>query len=353
MDNASNCDTTATSLQRRLPRYKGASWRLRCLLHIVNLIAKVRIRIQLFSCDAQAVEAFFRKQYKRKPKSLGAADAAAEEMFILENGDELTAEEQDVAQAAEADAAEESHGIPVAQLVKDKAAVKTMKEQAIDDMKQRGIYLSDQEQKMALGVLPKITGLARRLNDSPASLKPPWDASLALKADELPHNLDMLSRCVATRWNSTNRCVGDHIALKPAVVDFTNKPELKLKAYRLTPDQWDLSQDFHELLKVFVPITETFSKKETPLVADSLTALDRLRRSLVKCRDHATAPNIIRVAAHAGVLMADKYFALMDECEVYYIAIALSPHYKLQWFRDRGWTEPQVLKVWERLITRW
>lgn len=119
-----------------------------------------------------------------------------------------------------------------------------------------------------------------------------------------------------------------------------------------------------------MPITETFSKKETPLVADSLTALDRLRRSLVKCRDHATAPNIIRVAAHAGVLMADKYFALMDECEVYYIAIgtssrlgflavadhfesALSPHYKLQWFRDRGWTEPQVLKVWERLITRW
>lgn len=108
------------------------------------------------SCDAQAVEAFFRKQYKRKPKSLGAADAAAEEMFILENGDELTAEEQDVAQAAEADAAEESHGIPVAQLVKDKAAIKTMKEQAIEDMEQRGIYLSDQEQKMALGVLPKV-----------------------------------------------------------------------------------------------------------------------------------------------------------------------------------------------------
>ncbi|KAL1743062.1 hypothetical protein HDZ31DRAFT_41814, partial [Schizophyllum fasciatum] len=258
-----------------------------------------------------------------------------------------------VAQQVEADVAEEEVGVPKAQLAQDKAAVKSVKDLAIADMERRGVFLTDTEQKMALGIMPKVAGLARRLNDSPSSLKPSWLDSLTSKGGDLPHNKETLSRRVATRWNSTCDCLNDHLLLKPVVMDFTDKTELKLKAYRLTPDQWDLAQQLHELLKVFIPVTEQFSKKETPLVADALTALDRLRRSLSRCRDHPAPPPIIRAAANAGVMMADKYFALMNECEVYRIAIALSPHYKLQWFRDHGWTEAQVTEVWNLLIQRW
>ncbi|KAE9398399.1 hypothetical protein BT96DRAFT_822025, partial [Gymnopus androsaceus JB14] len=41
MDNASNNDTTTTELAHILPTFQGLLWRIRCILHILNLIAKV------------------------------------------------------------------------------------------------------------------------------------------------------------------------------------------------------------------------------------------------------------------------------------------------------------------------
>lgn len=43
MDNAGNCDTTAVELGVIIPSFGGAASRLRCILHILNLIAKVGI----------------------------------------------------------------------------------------------------------------------------------------------------------------------------------------------------------------------------------------------------------------------------------------------------------------------
>jgi len=41
MDNASNCDTTATELKILIPGFRGALSRSRCFAHIINLVAKV------------------------------------------------------------------------------------------------------------------------------------------------------------------------------------------------------------------------------------------------------------------------------------------------------------------------
>ncbi|KAF9037432.1 hypothetical protein BDP27DRAFT_1245196, partial [Rhodocollybia butyracea] len=41
MDNASNNDTTTVELARLIPTFAGMLWRIRCILHILNLIAKV------------------------------------------------------------------------------------------------------------------------------------------------------------------------------------------------------------------------------------------------------------------------------------------------------------------------
>lgn len=43
MDNASNCDSTATSLPAHIPTFRGALSRSRCFPHTVNLIAKARL----------------------------------------------------------------------------------------------------------------------------------------------------------------------------------------------------------------------------------------------------------------------------------------------------------------------
>ena len=43
MDNASNCDATASELTKHIPTFRGALSRSRCMPHVVNLVAKVRI----------------------------------------------------------------------------------------------------------------------------------------------------------------------------------------------------------------------------------------------------------------------------------------------------------------------
>jgi len=40
MDNASNCNRLASILSTRIPHFEGALARLRCLAHIINLIAQ-------------------------------------------------------------------------------------------------------------------------------------------------------------------------------------------------------------------------------------------------------------------------------------------------------------------------
>ena len=41
MDNASNCDTTASELPKYIPSFRGDLSRSRCFPHTVNLVAKV------------------------------------------------------------------------------------------------------------------------------------------------------------------------------------------------------------------------------------------------------------------------------------------------------------------------
>jgi len=53
MDNASNCNKLAELLPEYIPTFQGMDARLRCLTHILNLIAKVTIKIfieQLINC---------------------------------------------------------------------------------------------------------------------------------------------------------------------------------------------------------------------------------------------------------------------------------------------------------------
>ena len=47
MDNASNCDSTASELPKHIPSFRGALSRSRCMPHIVNLIAKVKKFLQV------------------------------------------------------------------------------------------------------------------------------------------------------------------------------------------------------------------------------------------------------------------------------------------------------------------
>jgi hypothetical protein len=124
MDNAANCDTLAEELAKLLPHFKGNKWRIRCLLHILNLIAKVTLDAVSLENRAlilfQAVIAFFFKEYKRKKTAKVARGAKrkrssgsgpeefvrSEVEVVVEEGNTVNAEEDELADTLEGDAAE-------------------------------------------------------------------------------------------------------------------------------------------------------------------------------------------------------------------------------------------------------
>ena len=75
-------------------------------------------------------------------------------------------------------------------------------------------------------------------------------------------------------------------------------------------------------LKLFDELTLYFSQAELPLIADTIGALEDLLTSLRRVRDDPDSSDVVRVAACAAVLVAEKYYSLNDECEVYAIAIS-------------------------------
>lgn len=56
-------------------------------------------------------------------------------------------------------------------------------------------------------------------------------------------------------------------------------------------------------------------------MSNTIPMLQEVEESLEMVREHTGMPAVIRVAAHAGLLLAQKYHSMNDECEVYRIAI--------------------------------
>jgi hypothetical protein len=87
------------------------------------------------------------------------------------------------------------------------------------------------------------------------------------------------------------------------------------------------------LFQVFNAPTKMFSKAETPLIGDVLPVLDKMQKSLTLIQDsdshsadnedeeNEIVPDVIRVAAQAALLLLEKYWDLMMECDLYIIAM--------------------------------
>lgn len=104
------------------------------------------------------------------------------------------------------------------------------------------------------------------------------------------------------------------------------------------------------------------------LIIDVLPVFLDLELRLQSMSNDARLLPVCRVAAHAGLLQCQKYFILFQECEAVafsngqYISIlhelmlrtrpVCCPDRKLAWFRDRGWSDDQIDKLREGVITR-
>ena len=82
---------------------------------------------------------------------------------------------------------------------------------------------------------------------------------------------------------------------------------------------------------MFEEPTKLFSQSQVPLIADVLPMLDSIEKSMTLVRDDEDRelPNVVRVAAQAVLLLIDKYYSFMKDCELYVIAIG---EYKFSFF---------------------
>ncbi|KAL1713074.1 hypothetical protein EV715DRAFT_212388, partial [Schizophyllum commune] len=299
---------------------------------------------------------FFYKQYKRKSKRGQApvVQLTHEQEDDAQLGEPITADEEALADAAEADAADAEAAVPPEQLAHDQEHTTTVKKQAIYEMAARGVHIGAEQEKQALTIMPKVSGLARRVHDAPSTLKNAFDR-IVRHTPGITSGHCTLSRKVPTRWNSEARCLDDHLELRPAVEKLIVENSPSLNAYRLSATQWSLAGELNDLLGIFVPITEYFSKKEQAFVVEVLEQLERVRNALAIVRDteSTSTSNVVRVAAHAGIITADKYLKLLNKSEVYEIAIVLCPDRKLEWFRTHGYSEAAISAVRARATERW
>ena len=259
MDNASNCDTMALHLPSLIPAFHGASSRTRCLPHTINLIAKVCQNSSFpFSCShcaRQVFISFFFRQPKQKkppaapitntnPKKRGKQVDAPVQVVTGDNDfvvPEPDPTEQDMLEELidTVDGDDQTDDAGAAEVCEKVSAFRT---QAVEDARNLGIKVSSNEASIALGLFPKVAGLARRLHDS---------STLQSKFARLitDGQVTTLVRRVTTRWNTDFDCLHSHITLEREIVALITM-EISLKKYLLTHEQWVLARVLAEQLAV-------------------------------------------------------------------------------------------------------
>ncbi|QRV95405.1 hAT family dimerization protein [Ceratobasidium sp. AG-Ba] len=283
MDNASNNDTLVRRLKRLAPSFQGTKARLRCLAHIINLMAK-------------AFMSLFSPPPKRTSKSTS------------EQSDNTMNQELEPDPTGEVDGAKLDHDIDV---------VKGVAADAIRIMKEKGVDVSDEDMRSARRIMYKVAGLARRVNDS-AELNNIFREMV--DRDPLLHgDARALTRRVATRWNTDRAALNSHIHFR---------------------DPWDLASELNNVLEVFQEPTDRFSQAEVPLIHQVIPELLTLKARLGDIRDNTPQQKIhpiTQVAAQAALLVYEKYLGAIEESDIYVISVVMCPDRKLQWFADRGY----------------
>ncbi|QRV82985.1 hAT family dimerization protein [Ceratobasidium sp. AG-Ba] len=215
-----------------------------------------------------------------------------------------------------------------------------------------GIRLSSNELACARRIMTKVAGLARRVNDS-AALMDEFER-LVDSDPSLKGNSKVLARRIATRWNTDHTALKSHLHFKTQVQLLTNNASLKLQKHALNYEQWDLAHELCQVLAIFEEPTNLLSKKEVPLIHEVIPIMLTLRSRLYDVRDDILNQGlhpITRVAAQAALLVWDKYMgAILEQSDIYLIAVVMCPDRKLKWFAERS--EFDVDRIHRRVVER-
>ncbi|KAG8730659.1 hypothetical protein FRC11_006185, partial [Ceratobasidium sp. 423] len=171
---------------------------------------------------------------------------------------------------------------PVDDVDEDKAeynhlTVKTSVAAAFSDIeKMFGISISESDQQMAQQLLPKISGLANHVKNSPlVQQKFEQYVATTMGPNHSPH--PSLPCAVPTRWNTELISIRGHVKKHIAVKQLTADRDLSLRSYQLTDTQLELAQQLAYELRAFERLILLFSETQIPLIHQVIPALLKLR----------------------------------------------------------------------------
>ncbi|KAJ6527354.1 hypothetical protein DFH09DRAFT_935648, partial [Mycena vulgaris] len=245
------------------------------------------------------------------------ARLAAQEDAVAEEGDDLTTAEEEIAQLLESNDGSAVDDVAQSQDLHDTHVARSVRDRAIASMALDGVVMDLEENRAALGC-----GSREKAHDS-GTVADTFNslADVAKAAGKIQSDKTALDRHCPTHWNSELACLNAHNALKIVVEQLTATTGIKLSSFKLTKRQWSLSDEVTDVLSLFDEMTQYFSQAETPLISDTIGALEDSILSLRGVQADPLSSSVVYVAACAAVMVAEKYFSLNDDCEVYAIAI--------------------------------
>ncbi|CAE6426196.1 unnamed protein product [Rhizoctonia solani] len=202
-------------------------------------------------------------------------------------------------------------------------------------------------------IIPKITEFATKVHGKD-HLFQRFKAIRTSLNEMIKSDKEVPTKYVATSWNAYLYCAQTHCELRPVIDVMTNtttngKDDMQL--YRLSPTQWDMLNEMRWCLKIFEDLTLFFSRKETVLIHEVIPRLQLLRRQLELMRDDSSLFEVTRVAAEAALDVHAKYFELMRESFIPWVAVVMCPYYKLDWFVANGYSPERVWEIREAACT--
>ncbi|KAG9081574.1 hypothetical protein FRC06_005502 [Ceratobasidium sp. 370] len=264
--------------------------------------------------------------------------------FILtpnenDNGDDTDSEADDTQEALVAD------NVDADKAQHDDAAVNACVKRAFLEFEEEfGIKIPLSDRQIAGQLIPKVAGLANRAHKS-AVVQHTFEEIVSKIPSLSCSKRRTLARRMATRWNTEVECLRSHVHFRPAVKKLTADRNLSLKQYELTDAQWPLAETLISELKAFERLTNVFSETQVPSIHQVVPALLKLQDRLRTSAGNSSLPPLLRVAAQASLAVFDKYMHLFEMSGIYWVALVMCPYYKLQWFKDRGYSNADIAAV--------
>ncbi|KEP49957.1 hAT family dimerization protein [Rhizoctonia solani 123E] len=353
LDNASNNDTFVRELDHSLPNFHGAKSRVRCFSHVTNLMAKAFMApfTSPTSKKRKTVNNPMPPSRRIEAASSGPRTGPAtndniplnmDDSSVVPDIDSSAASNQASGQP-DGDEAMEAYDQAIAQ-----AAVLTILDRR-QDTHQLSVESTDlQEARM---IIPKITEFATKIHGKD-NLFQRFKAIRASLNEMIHSDKEVPTKYVATRWNAYLYCARTHCELRPAIDVMTNTTATStgkdnMEMYRLSPLQWDMLNEMRQCLKIFEDITLFFSRVETALIHEVVPRLRLLQRQLELMRNDNALFEVTRIAAEAALHVLAKYFDLMQESTIPWVAVIMCPYYKTDWFVANGYSARRVWEIQE------